>query len=281
MGYRHIMIRFKNVMEIFKLLDKSNCRECGEKTCLAFAGAVFQGRRPIEDCLRLDPQQVAHLKKNTDKTVFQENDLEGNLETLKAKLSDLDFLEAARRAGGRVANGRLTLKICGKDFGVDAFGRIYADIHANHWVTVPFLAYVLYGKGIEPTGTWVSFRELPGGRERAALFKKRCEEPMKQLADTLPGFFYDIIHMFSGRQVEAQFEADVAIVLEPLPKVPLMICYRKPEEGMASSLSLFFDESAVDNLPIGEIFSLASGLSQMFTRLALRHGFIEATDGNS
>ncbi len=275
------MIRFKNVMEIFKLLDKSNCRECGEKTCLAFAGAVFQGRRPIEDCPRLDPQLIAHLKKNTDKTEFQENDLEGNLEILKAKLSDLDFLKAAHRVGGRVVNDRLTLKICGKDFGVDASGRIYADIHANHWVTIPFLAYVLYGKGTEPRGTWVSFRELPGGRERAALFKKRCEEPMKQLADTLPDFFYDIIHMFSGRQVEAQFEADVAIILEPLPKVPLMICYRKPEEGMASSLSLLFDESAVDNLPIGEIFSLASGLSQMFTRLALRHGFMEATDSYS
>ncbi|MBW1753989.1 MAG: Fe-S cluster protein, partial [Deltaproteobacteria bacterium] len=31
----------KNAMEIFRHLDKSNCRECREKTCLAFAGAVF------------------------------------------------------------------------------------------------------------------------------------------------------------------------------------------------------------------------------------------------
>mgnify|MGYP000668137593 CR=1 FL=1 len=32
-----------SAMEVFKHLDKSNCRECGEKTCLAFAGAVFMG----------------------------------------------------------------------------------------------------------------------------------------------------------------------------------------------------------------------------------------------
>ena len=35
------MAQPKNAMEIFKLLDQSNCRECGQKTCLAFAGAVF------------------------------------------------------------------------------------------------------------------------------------------------------------------------------------------------------------------------------------------------
>lgn len=41
-------------MEIFKLLEKSNCRECGEPTCLAFAASVFKGKRKIEECPRLD-----------------------------------------------------------------------------------------------------------------------------------------------------------------------------------------------------------------------------------
>jgi CO dehydrogenase/acetyl-CoA synthase gamma subunit (corrinoid Fe-S protein) len=27
----------KNAMKIFSILDKSNCKKCGEKTCLAFA----------------------------------------------------------------------------------------------------------------------------------------------------------------------------------------------------------------------------------------------------
>jgi ArsR family metal-binding transcriptional regulator len=33
-------------MEIYKLLNGSNCRECNEKTCLAFAVAVFKGKKP-------------------------------------------------------------------------------------------------------------------------------------------------------------------------------------------------------------------------------------------
>jgi len=30
------MTELKTTMDIFKLLDHSNCRDCGEKTCLAF-----------------------------------------------------------------------------------------------------------------------------------------------------------------------------------------------------------------------------------------------------
>ena len=273
------MARPKNAMEIFKLLDKSNCQACGEKTCLAFAAAVFQGRRRIDDCPRLDSQIVACYTVFADAPEHPESGQESYLEKLKNDIAALDLAEAARRTGGRLANGRLTLKVCGKDFALDVHGRFYAGIHVNHWVAAPFLSYVLYGKGVDPKGVWTSFRELPGGKERAPLFEKRCEEPMKRLADTLPDFFDDIVHMFSGRRVDALFEADISVILEPLPKVPLMICYWKPEEGMVSSLNLFFDESAVDNLNIGDIFSLGAGLSQMFTKLALRHGFVETSSG--
>jgi hypothetical protein len=273
------MAKPKHAMEIFKLLDKSNCRQCGEKTCLAFAGAVFQGRRPISDCPRLDPQIVARYQDGGDTPAAPENGQEAYLEQLKKEVAGIDLAEAAKRTGGRLDRGRLTLKICGKDFSVDGRGRLYADIHVNPWVAMPFLSYVLHGEGRTPTGVWLPYRELAGGRERAALFEKRCEAPMKQLADSLPEFFDDIVHMFSGRRVEALFESDISVVLDPLPKVPLMICYWKPEEGMASSLNLFFDETAVANLGIGEIFSLGAGLSQMFAKLALRHGFAETVAG--
>ncbi len=263
----------KHAMEIFDLLDKSNCRECGEKTCLAFAGAVFQGRRSLDECPRLDRETANRYSGRSESNNAAEAEREAYLNQLKEQTRKLDFSEAAARTGGRVENGRLTLKILGKDFSITDDGRLVADIHVNPWVAAPFLTYILHGKGTDPSGSWVPFRELAGGKERYPLFQKRCEEPMKQLADTLPGFFGDIVHMFSGRQVAEEFESDVSVVLHPLPKVPLMICYWRPDEGLGSSLNLFFDDTAVDNLDIGSVFSLGAGLSQMFSKLALRHGF--------
>ena len=38
------MAKLISPLEILKLLEKSNCRECGQATCLAFAAAVFKGQ---------------------------------------------------------------------------------------------------------------------------------------------------------------------------------------------------------------------------------------------
>ena len=263
----------QNAMTIFQHLDKSNCRLCGEKTCLAFAGAVFTGRRPLSECPRLD----RHIIDAYSDDPQNRNDLEQNrddyLDQLKNQIKGIDLKASAGRTGGRHENDRLIIKVMGKDFSITQKGTISTDIHVNPWVAVPFLNYVLYGKGLEPIGDWRSFRELTDGRERYPLFQKRCEEQMKQVADSYTDLFDDMVHIFSGKQVDPQFQSDISVVLRPLPKLPIMVCYWLAEEGMQSSLNVFFDQTADKNLDNGSIFSLGAGLAQMFTRLALRHGF--------
>lgn len=262
-------------LDVIRLLDQSNCRECGEKTCFAFAARVFAGHRRLQECPRLDRETVrrfseAHGLATMTVTV---DERENGLEDMKKLIGNLDLEEAAERTGGQFANGKLTLKILGKDFSVDSHGDFYADIHVNPWVAGPFLDYVLFGKGVAPTGQWLSYRELKEGREGYPLFRKRCEEPLKRVADIYTDLFDDLVHIFSGSQVERQFQADISVVLYPLPKVPLMICYWLPEQGMESTLHLFLDATAEKNLSIRSIFALGAGLAQMFTKLAQRHGF--------
>jgi hypothetical protein len=263
----------RNAFEIFQYLEKSNCRECGEKTCLAFAGAVFTGQRKLRECPRLSQEAMERLGGDPGDRHTEEQDAEKTLQTLRSEVSRLDLAEAAERLGGRFSGDRLTLKVLGKDFGVDGSGTLSADIHVNPWVAVPFLVHVLHGEGAAPSGNWVTFRDLKGGRERYPLFQKRCEEAMKRVADVHTELFDHIVHVFSGRQVEKQFESDISVVLHPLPRVPIMICYWMPEDGLESSLHVFFDDTADRNLDIGSVFSLGAGLAHMFTKIAQRHGF--------
>ena len=37
-------------IEILKLLPKTNCRECGDPTCMVFAARVAEGVKGAEDC---------------------------------------------------------------------------------------------------------------------------------------------------------------------------------------------------------------------------------------
>jgi hypothetical protein len=262
----------KNAMEIFTLLDKSNCKECREKTCLAFAGAVYQGRKKLDECPKLDKAAIDRFSSGEPVGNVLEANRDAFLQSAKEKIATVRLASIAERVGGRFENRKLTVKILGKDFSVDQSGNLYSDIHINPWVAAPFYDYVINGKGADPTGNWVSFRELKNGRDRYPLFQKRCEEAMKQVADTYTDLFDDVVHLFSGKQVERQFKSDISVVLHPFPKVPVMICFWQPDEGLGSSLNLFFDDAADKNLEIGSIFSLGAGLTQMFEKLALRHG---------
>ena len=44
------MIQLTNAMEIFKVLPRTNCKDCRIPTCLAFAAAVFKGEQRLADC---------------------------------------------------------------------------------------------------------------------------------------------------------------------------------------------------------------------------------------
>ena len=42
------------LIEILKLLPKTNCRQCGEETCLVFAARIAEGAKGAEACPPLD-----------------------------------------------------------------------------------------------------------------------------------------------------------------------------------------------------------------------------------
>lgn len=268
------MPQFTNLMEIFKLLDKTNCRKCNEKTCLAFAAAVFGGRRPLSDCPLVPPEIVRQYEADPARPPVGELDVDDQLADMRRRLGEIDLAAAAARIGGAFDGTRLVLKVMGKDFALDRHGAISTDIHVNPWITIPVLTYVLHCKGRPVKGEWVPLRELPGGQDWYRLFGQRCEKPMKRIADAYADLFADLVEIFNGRPVDHHYRSDVGVVLHPLPLVPLLICYWHPSEGMASDLNLFFDASAADNLGIGGIFALGAGITRMFEKLALRHGVL-------
>ncbi len=264
------MSSFANAMEVYALLDRSNCRRCGEKTCLAFAGAVFMGGKDLAACPKID---AAILRGYATERPAAAEDGQDCPPNCSSDSGQLDPAEVVMRVGGRLCDGRMTCRILGKDFGVDREGNFSSDIHINHWLIMPFLTYLLHCKEGPVSGNWLSFREIPGGREQYPLFQKRCEEAMKQVADAWPDLFDDIVQLFGGQRVAEQFASDISVVLHPLPKVPVMICYWREADGIASTLNLFFDTTVGDNLDVGAIFMLGTGMARMFERLAFRHGF--------
>jgi hypothetical protein len=264
---------FKNAMEIFTLLDKSNCRLCGEKTCLAFAGGVFLGTKVLSECPKIEQNVIDQFGAEPVAKHPVEELQEKEFKLLLQKAIDLDFEDSSSRIGAEVREGNLSFKVLGKQFGLSRDGRFITDLHIIPWMVMPLLDYVCHCKGESVRGDWISFREIPGGREQYGLFKKRGEDVLKALGDKYVDFFDDIVHMLDGREVAKQFESDVSVVLYPFPLVPIMLCYWQAEDGMESKFNLFFDSSVVENLGSGSAFFIGTGLAQMLDKLAAHHGF--------
>jgi hypothetical protein len=266
------MAFINNPMEIYKLLNGSNCRDCNEQTCLAFAVAVFKGKKPIQACPHLEREVIDRYKWSIETpNTIDENKAEF-IEQLKQKISQIDLAEAAKRLGATFIKKKLTLKIFGKDFSVDTKGNLSSEVHINAYLAVPVLNHILNGSGTSPNGNWITFRELSGGSSRYAHFQRCCELPLKQIADTYPDFFKDMLDIFDGKQITSPIDSDVSIALYPLPLFPVMVCYWKPEDGLESNLYIYFDSASDDNLDIESIYTLSEGFALMFKKIALRHG---------
>ncbi len=275
------MSGFSNAMEVFKLLNKSNCRECFQPTCLAFAGAVFRGQKSLDECPYLSADVIAQFgnaKKQYSPDVDQ--GAADMMEELRKSIAKIDLSSKATALGGTFADSKLTIKVMGKNVSIDQQGKIYTDIHANQWVVMPLLNYIVQTPdNLLDTNTnsvsadWVPFRELPSGRAWQGLFEKQCEELIKKVADTYPGFFEQILELFNGKEVEKHYKSDISLVLHPLPKIPILICYWMAEDGIESALHLFFDAKAETYLHINSIYALGAGLAKMFEKISMNHGF--------
>ncbi len=51
-------------MEIYRLLPGTNCKECGEVTCMAFASALIEREKAVEDCKPLDEDKYKEKRQN-------------------------------------------------------------------------------------------------------------------------------------------------------------------------------------------------------------------------
>lgn len=266
------MSDFNNSMDLFKILPKTNCKECGASTCLAFSVLVFKGEKTAEACPYI-PKALLETAGDSikEKAAPVPGPAEG-LQLLKEKLAKTDLEAAAKRTGGTFSDGRLTLKILGKDFSVDTNGNFYSDLHVNLWLVAPFISYILTCKNTDLSGQWVPFRELKGGKERYLFFQHKCEAAMKKVADTYTDLFADMMDLFSGKKVENHYESDISLVIYPLPAFPMLVCYWEPEDGIDSDLNLFFDAKAEEKMEIESIHTLGTGLVTMFEKIARRHG---------
>ncbi|HBW38291.1 MAG TPA: Fe-S cluster protein, partial [Desulfosporosinus sp.] len=93
------MSQLDNPLEIYKLLPKSNCKECEVATCLAFAAAVIKGQKRLAECPHLESRIIEELDGKIIKQMTPEEQLKQVLEPLKREIVTVDFSASVERLG--------------------------------------------------------------------------------------------------------------------------------------------------------------------------------------
>ena len=257
-------------LEIYKVLEKSNCKRCMLPSCLAFAAAVVGGQKKLDDCPSLSEAVKKSLSVNLEKRSTVEPQQAEFMVKLLQEVKSLDLAAVASKIGAEYGNDVLSVRSLGKEFHVDSQGQVRSECHIIPWVQAPLLSYICHPTHQGITGRWISFRELKGGIEWQGLFTSRCETPLRKLADAQPELLSDIVDLFLGREVEG-FQVDIALVIHPFPHIPILICYQAADGDLESELTIFFDECCGTNLHIKSIYTLCAGLVKMFEQISLHH----------
>lgn len=264
-------MQIKTPLELYKLLNKSNCRQCMLPSCMAFAVAVIQGSKRLADCPYLDSDLIDNLQQGVAPRTFLADDQEKIVQQLQRKVAELDFPKVAKRIGAVVIDERLAVNCLGKDFLIDRQGEMTSACHLIPWVLIPLLNYILYCEGKEPLGEWVGMAELQDSAQWGHYFSHRCEEPLRQLAEAHTDLVFEILQVFNASAAKGNSSADFSLVVRPLPLVPVLINYWKAEDEFPSKLNILFDRSAEKNLPAEALYLMIRGIVEMFRQVIVRH----------
>jgi hypothetical protein len=145
------------LLEIYKLLNKSNCGECGLATCLAFAQSAASGVKGAEDCPHLGGDAAEMVGRRADGADqsggFSASGFEASIEALRDKVRSTDLKEAAPRLGAEFKEGRLSVRVLGREFLLD--GPVsYLRVSCQQLDTV-LLTYASTTNPKTPDGRWV------------------------------------------------------------------------------------------------------------------------------
>ncbi len=261
-----------SAIEIFKHTPRSNCRECGQSSCMAFCALASAGQTDPKSCPYLPEQIQAEIRERASANTSQAADRpEALIDLIKDQMREIDFEQAAKRLGGTTNGDRLAFHCLGRLFELDHDGRMYSVCHVNQWVHVALLQYVLNGKGHDPKGEWVNFGQLKEARDWERFFNHRCLAAMHRAADGHPELFLDIIELF-GKEYKAESSvSEHSVILYPLPKVPFLVSYTPRDGAFESTLTLLFDRSIEANLRAEGAYLLGTGIVEMINRIIEKH----------
>ncbi|MBW1981356.1 MAG: DUF3786 domain-containing protein [Deltaproteobacteria bacterium] len=259
-------------LELYKLLPRTNCGDCHQPSCLAFATQVVGNGYELRECVHLDDGTLADIERQLSvqrqQGVFVKKDSHKiTREHLQEKIKEHDFCAIAPGLGIEFTqvDGEDALLIQYFDKKVILTHReirLQVSGQLDPWDQVLLYNYIFFA-GEKPLSTrWVGLESFPNSLSKRAALEEVCH---RRISSTFGGHMESLRTACLGLGGVESLEdnnADLAYRFQALPKVPLLLLFwdEDKEEGFDSQTRILFDSVAKDYLDLEGLCFLAEKL---------------------
>jgi hypothetical protein len=263
-------------LELYKLTPRTNCGECGQHTCLAFATQAVSGKVEIAACTYLDEQLTQDVRERLREQVGEgigvsREGFEKTMGFLHEEVAKWDFGVIAESLGAKVVPSSEENALVFPYFG-DLVSVTKSDVEKlpdgelSAWEKIFIYNYVI-GGATEPSGVWVGMETLPNSVSKIKSLKAHCEEPLSRLCSgkipLLPQAVSPGGHEVSLSDQGVDFAAEFPV----FPKLAIRVLFwdEVKDEGYSSEVKFLFDSRV---LQILDLESLIFACEQITDRIS-------------
>ena len=270
-GFRSKSKLALTILDLYKVLPKTNCGQCGQTACLAFAAKVITDKEDVGNC----PYLAAEARQLTNQIHEQQGEREKRpdsqaiaLEFMQENVAPLDFSLLAHGLGAEYGeeSGHPYLKLL--YFGNSL--RIFKDevrypegIIKNPWDAILLYNYIA-SQGNQPlAGKWLTFQSLPN-----SISKTKTLNILEQkLASHFSGrtdLFLQQVKASMGTLSNEEGDADVKAIFWPLPLIPIVLLFWDAieEENFGAQCHFLFDAHVMKYLDLESLLFLVERLQE-------------------
>ena len=276
--YLRIETMALSVVDLYaKILPKTNCKECGYLTCIAFAGMVVSEKHPLKNCPYIDAATLKsaeiELEQQYKEGKWLKKDMAKEALVLaKQKAASMEFADIVSRIGGKFETtkfetkdntAKITLPYFNKKI-IITKERIKSDSGDDLTRNEQTFIYIhmAHGGKADPTGNMKSFKEFPNTVSKIVSMNERVETPLKNRFSSKIEKLELSCKQSGGENVKALYDSpDLAYAFPVFPKVAVTLLFWDSDDGFEADIKLLFDETIIQHLDIESIMFLSEHMA--------------------
>ena len=261
-------------VELYKKLPRTNCGDCGQPTCLAFATMVVGHGHDLKDCPHLDEEMLREVNEaieaQREKGVYLKRDQQKITRNhLREKIRDHDFKAIAPGLGVRYRVNDPVEALEIPYFGCTVSLTLEDILHDggedfDPWDEILLYNYVFFSGSKPLRGEWVGMESFPNSVSKRVALEDGCHRRISGSFAGATTALESACRKLGGEALTDGHNADLGFRFEALPRMPLLLLFwdEDKEEGFEARSKVLFDAYAMEYLDLEGLTFVAEKLAE-------------------